>query len=284
MAAKQAGPPALDEARRAQVDRTQVDAALATLVDNGDLDRIVQLARLIGSAQDATTDDIVGRLAGVAADGIDLVDRVNRSGVAKALPAIAALVENGDLDRIVALARLIGGAQDSMNDEMVARLAGIAGDGMDLVDRATRAGVARAIPAIGRLIDNGDLDRVVDLVRLIGSAQDSMTDDMIVRLAGVASNGLSMIETMTRTGLGDQLLKLASHVERSGLAPDLLNAIDFAAKDVAASAPAKGGIGGLMGLFNMLKQPDTQRALHFAVAMLCSLCKARAEPHMKDSA
>jgi uncharacterized protein YjgD (DUF1641 family) len=279
MAEQKAGPPALDEAQRAQVD-----AALAALVDNGDLDRIVHLARLIGSAQDSINDEIVGRLAGIVGDGIDLVDRANRSGVAKAMPAIAALVENGDLDRIVALARLIGSAQDSMNDEMVGRLAGIASDGMDLVDQATRAGVVKAIPAIGRLVDNGDLDRVVDLVRLIGAAQDSMTDDMIVRLAGVASHGLSIVETMTRTGLGDQLVKLAAHVERSGLAPDFLNAVDFAAKEVAAAPPPKGGIGGLMGLLHIMKQPETQRAIHFAVAMLCSLCKARVEPHVKNSA
>jgi len=279
MAEQKAGPPALDEAQRAQVD-----AALAALVDNGDLDRIVHLARLIGSAQDSINDEIVGRLAGIVGDGIDLVDRANRSGVAKAMPAIAALVENGDLDRIVALARLIGSAQDSMNDEMVGRLAGIASDGMDLVDQATRAGVVKAIPAIGRLVDNGDLDRVVDLVRLIGAAQDSMTDDMIVRLAGVASHGLSIVETMTRTGLGDQLVKLAAHVERSGLAPDFLNAVDFAAKEVAAAPAPKGGIGGLMGLFHIMKQPETQRAIHFAVAMLCSLCKARVEPHVKSSA
>ena len=209
-------PPALDEARRAHVD-----AALAALVDNGDLDRIVSLARLVGSAQDSMTDDIVGRVAAIASDGMDLLDRVNRSGVVKALPAVSALV------------------------------------------------------------DNGDLDRVVELARLIGSAQDSMTDDMIVRLAGVASHGLSLVETMTRTGLADSLMKLAAHLERSGLAPDLLNAVDSAAKEVAAQPPPKGGIAGLMGIYALMKQPQTQRAIHFAVAMLCALCQARVAPNAK---
>ena len=269
-------PPVLDEARRAQVD-----AALAALADNGDLDRIVSLARLMGSAQDAMTDDIVGRVATVAADGMDLVDRVTRSGVAKALPAIAALVDNGDLDRIVQLARLVGSAQDAMTDDIVGRVATVAADGMDLLDRVNRSGVARALPAIAALVDNGDLERVVELARFVGSAQDAMTDEMIVRLAGVASHGLSLVESMTRTGLADQLLKLAAHLERSGLAPDLLNAVDSAAQQVAAAPPPKGGISGLMGIYALLKTPETQRAIHFAVAAMCALCQARVSPNGK---
>ncbi|MBU2808883.1 hypothetical protein HF285_11590, partial [Acidithiobacillus ferrooxidans F221] len=74
---------------------------------------IVHLARLVGAAQDSMSDEMVGRMAGLASDGLDLLDRVNRSQVVHALPAISALVENGDLERIVHLARLVGAAQDS---------------------------------------------------------------------------------------------------------------------------------------------------------------------------
>ncbi len=88
-------------------------ALVEELVANGDLDNLVHLARLIGSAQDALTDDMVNRLAATAAGGLDLLDRANRSGVARALPAIAELVDNGDLDRLVELARLVGSAQDA---------------------------------------------------------------------------------------------------------------------------------------------------------------------------
>jgi uncharacterized protein YjgD (DUF1641 family) len=53
---------------------------------------------------------------------------------------------------------------------------------------------------------------------------------------------------------------------------------------VAAQPPPKGGVSGLMGLLRVLKQPDTQRAIHFAVAMLCSLCRARVETRAKIEA
>ncbi len=197
--------------------------------------------------------------------------------------ALAMLVETGDLDRVVQLARLVGSAQDAMTDDIVGRVATLATDGMDLIDRVNRSGVVKALPAIGRLVDNGDLDRVVDLVRLVGGAQDAMTDDMIVRVAGVASHGLTLVEGVTRTGLADQLVKIAAHLERSGLAPDLLDAVDHAAKEVAAAPRVKGGMAGLWGLFKLMRKPETLQAIHFAVALLCSLCKARLAPHAKGA-
>ncbi|MGO9744340.1 MAG: hypothetical protein ACLPN5_23035 [Roseiarcus sp.] len=140
------------------------------------------------------------------------------------------------------------------------------------LDGAKRAELDAALVT---LVENGDLDRIVALARLIGAAQDSMTDDMIVRLAGVASHGLSMVETLTTSGLGNQLMKLAAHFERSGLAPDLLDAVDFASKEIASQPPPKGGIAGWFGLLGVFQRAETQRAIMFAVSMLCSLCRAR---------
>ncbi len=148
------------------------------------------------------------------------------------------------------------------------------------LDEARRAKVDAALAA---LVDSGDLDRIVELAVFVGSAQAGMTDDMIVRLAGVASRGMALADSMIRTGLADQLLKLAADFESTGLAPDLLNAIDRASKEVAAAPRPKGGISGLMGIYGLMKQPQTQQAIHFAVAMLCALCQARVSPHVKSA-
>jgi uncharacterized protein YjgD (DUF1641 family) len=149
-----------------------------------------------------------------------------------------------------------------------------------ILDDARRAKVDAALAA---LVDSGDLDRLVQLAVFFGGAQVAMTDDMIVRLAGIASHGMSLVERTTRTGLADQLLALAGDFERSGLAPDLLNAIDVAAKETAAAPRPKGGMRGLMGLYALMKDPETQRAMHFAIAMICCLCKARVSPHIKSA-
>ncbi|HKK13093.1 MAG TPA: hypothetical protein VKA14_00380, partial [Gammaproteobacteria bacterium] len=69
-----------------------------------------ELVRLLEGARDALNDDMVARLSATLGDGMELLDRVNRSGAGKALPAIAELVENGDLERLVHLARVVGSA------------------------------------------------------------------------------------------------------------------------------------------------------------------------------
>ena len=124
------------------------EALLTRLVENGDLERITQLARLVSSAGDAMTDEMVSRLAGVTTEGLDLLDRVNGSGIAKALPALTRLVENGDLERITQLARLVSSAGDALTDEMVSRLAGVVSEGVFLVDRFSRSeGILRLLDA-----------------------------------------------------------------------------------------------------------------------------------------
>jgi uncharacterized protein YjgD (DUF1641 family) len=107
--------------------------------------------RLIAAARDAMTDEMVSRLGATAAEGLDLLDKVNRSGVAGALPAISQLVANGDLERLVALARTYGAAQDAMTDEMVARLAETAAESLSLMDRLNRAGLDKLVGNIERL-------------------------------------------------------------------------------------------------------------------------------------
>jgi len=113
----------------------------------------LELERFVAAARDSLTDEMVSRLGATAAEGLDLLDKVNRSGVSGALPAISQLVANGDLDRLVALARTYGAAQDAMTDEMVARLAETVAESLSLIDRMNRAGLDRLVGSIERLAE-----------------------------------------------------------------------------------------------------------------------------------
>ena len=117
-----------------------------------DANDALELERLAAAGRDSLTDEMVGRLSATAADGMDLLDQVNRSGVGKALPALAQLVANGDLDRLVALARTYGAAQDAMTDEIVTRMADTMGASVSLMDRLNRAGVDRLIGLLERVV------------------------------------------------------------------------------------------------------------------------------------
>lgn len=119
----------------------------------------LELERVVAAARDSLTDEMVSRLSTTMAEGLDLLDKVNRSGVGRALPAISQLVENGDLDRLVALARTYGAAQDALTDEMVARLAETAAESLSMMDRLNRAGLDRLVGSIEQL--SGVLERTI---------------------------------------------------------------------------------------------------------------------------
>jgi uncharacterized protein YjgD (DUF1641 family) len=120
----------------------------------------LEFGHLTAAAHDALTDEMVARLSAVAADGMDLMDQINRSGVAKALKAVEQLVANGDLDRLVALARTYGAVQDALTDEMVARIAETVGTSLSLVDRLNRSSAERLVEALERLVASGSLARI----------------------------------------------------------------------------------------------------------------------------
>jgi uncharacterized protein YjgD (DUF1641 family) len=134
-------------------DKTSEQAAIAN-----------EIERVVAAARDSLTDEMVARLAGTATDAIDLVDRVNRTGLYKAIPALADLVNNGDLDRLARLARVYGSAEDALTDEMVGRLAETAAEGLSLLDRLNRGGAARLVEMLARLEASGSLKRIADVL------------------------------------------------------------------------------------------------------------------------
>ncbi|MBU6994011.1 hypothetical protein [Ferrovum myxofaciens] len=116
---------------------------------------------LVTAARDALSDEMVNRLAGFCSEGMDLVDRVQRSGLPQALPVLAEMVDNGDLDRIFQLARVYQSFQDALSDEMVGRLAETVGEGLSMLDRFNRGGGGRLLQMLERLEATGALERIL---------------------------------------------------------------------------------------------------------------------------
>lgn len=124
-----------------------------------------ELHQVFSGAQDALTDEMVGRLVGALSDGAGLLDQLGRSGVDRAIPLLAGMIENGDLARIVQLARVVSAAQDSMTDEMVARLTGLISGAMNLLDRLNRTnldGLMNALPQIAAMFDYLQQQHLID--------------------------------------------------------------------------------------------------------------------------
>lgn len=193
-----------------RVKRSGLDGAipvLAEMVNNGDLARLAQLARVIGSAEDALTDEMVVRLTGAVSGGLELIDQVNRSGLDRALPVLSRLVADGDLERIGHLARVVGSIEDALTDDMVNRLAGTLGEGLNMADRLTRGGFARLVGVVEQLEASGALERLVETLprlvehtdkvdRLLGCL-DSVVEDE--KTAPKPAGGIGGLWTLVRS-------------------------------------------------------------------------------------
>lgn len=238
-----------------------------------------ELERLVQAARDAVTDDMVARLAENAGEAMALLDKVNRSGLDRAIPAIADLVNNGDLDRLVRLARVYGSAEDALTDEMIGRLTETAGNGLALLDRVNRANLDGALPVLSRLVADGDLDRIAQLARVVGAAQDAVTDDMVGRLAETLGEGISVVDRLNRSGVG-QLVDLLETLSSSGalakladglprlidqmdMLQEMLGCFEKATAETKGAPPASGSI---FETLRMMREPQNQEFLRFALA------------------
>jgi Asp-tRNA(Asn)/Glu-tRNA(Gln) amidotransferase C subunit len=237
-----------------------------------------EIERLLAAARDSANDEMVSRLAGTVGDAVDLIDQVNRSGLAKAIPAFAALVSNGDLDRLTKLARVYGAAEDAISEEMVGRLAGTVGDALDFADQVNRSGLAKAIPAFAALVHNGDLDRLAKLARVYGAAEDAISEEMVGRLAETAAEGLSLLDRLSRGGafrMVEMLAKLEASgslrriaetlprlAEKLGMLERMLHAFEIAATQTAEGPRPAGGLG---GMYRLMADPGNQESLQYLI-------------------
>ena len=211
---------------------------------------------------------------------LDHLDKFNRSGVDKALPALAQMVHNGDLDRLCSLARVYGAAEEAASDDMVGRFTEMAGTSFDLLDRLNRSGFERALPILSRLPDNGDLQRVVDIARTVAAAEDAMNDDMVGRIAQMGAEALSGIDRLNRSGveklidildrlnnsgsldiLADRLPKLIQHIE---MVDRLIGCLNQGSEDNKQLPPPAGG---MMAINRIMGDAENQAALQFLMSI-----------------
>jgi len=163
---------------------------------------------------------------------------------------------------------------------MVARLSQAVGDGIALMDQVNRAGLDRAIPALAELVTNGDLARIVKLARVYGSAEDALTDEMVARLAETVGTGLSLLDRFARGG-ADRVITILEGLESCGALQQIattipqlserviriqgmLGAVETAVAATRELPPSRGGVG---GLWQMMRDPETQDTLRFLLAV-----------------
>ncbi|MHB1085426.1 MAG: helical membrane plugin domain-containing protein [Thiobacillus sp.] len=103
-----------------------------------------------------------------------------------------------------------------------------------------------------------DLQRLVEFAQLITAGRDAMSDEIVTRLAGALSEGLTLLDRLTRNEGLMHLLKVLDRQETQYLLVALSDAIHAASQDIPATPPATGGLGCLL---RVVRDPGTQEGL-----------------------
>ncbi len=111
-----------------------------------------------------------------------------------------------------------------------------------------------------------NLEGLAEIGTVIAAAKDALTDDMVARMASAFSEGVVLLDRLTRNQALVSLLQNLDRPENQVLLQGLSEALGKTSIDCMAADSGKGGFGNLM---RQLRDPDTQEGLR----MLATFCK-----------
>lgn len=127
-------------------------------------------------------------------------------------------------------------------------------------------------------INDADLQRLVEFAQLVTSAQDAMSDDIVNRLASALSEGITLLDRLTRNEGFIHLLRELDRPENQRFLVCMSNAFTAASRELATAPPATGGIGGLLKL---ISDPGTQEGLRLMAFVGARMSNSLREVHRR---
>jgi uncharacterized protein YjgD (DUF1641 family) len=108
------------------------------------------------------------------------------------------------------------------------------------------------------MMNEAAISDLVELINLLASAKDAMSDAMVTRLVRTVSEGITLLDRLTRNEGFMRLLQVLDRPENQYHLISLSEALNRISRELATAPPAKGGIGGLLRL---AREPGTQEGL-----------------------
>jgi len=124
------------------------------------------------------------------------------------------------------------------------------------MNNQTETVLAGSAPELGNLAH--ELEQLADVALLVSSARDAMSDEMVARLSRSFSEGIALLDRLTRNEGLMRLLQVLDRPESQHLLLGLSRALPQMSREFAATPSARGGIG---GLWQLVREPGTQEAL-----------------------
>lgn len=107
-------------------------------------------------------------------------------------------------------------------------------------------------------LDAASVDSLVEMLNFLASAKDAMSDEIVARLARTMSEGMTLLDRITRNEGVLRMLQVLDRPETQYLLISLADALAKMSRELATAPPAKGGI---LGLVQLARTPGTQEGV-----------------------
>ena len=115
-----------------------------------------------------------------------------------------------------------------------------------------------SIPEAEATVSETDVQRLAELATLVSAAQDALSDDMVSRMASAFSEGITLLDRLTRNEGLIRLLHILDTPEAQHLLISLSHALRQMSREFATTPPTKGG---LICMLKLARDPGTQEGL-----------------------
>jgi len=102
------------------------------------------------------------------------------------------------------------------------------------------------------------LNDLVEMLNLLASARDAMSDQMVSRIARTAADGMALLDRVVRNEGLLSLLQVLDRPETQHLMMSLADALGRMSRELAIAPPARGGY---VGLLRLASEPGTQEGI-----------------------
>lgn len=107
-------------------------------------------------------------------------------------------------------------------------------------------------------VSENDLQRLAEFATIVAAAQDALSDDMVTRLASAFSEGITLLDRLTRNEGLVRLLHILDTPEIQHLLISLTHGLTKMSREFAVTPPSSGG---LVSLMKLATDPGTQEGL-----------------------
>jgi hypothetical protein len=121
-----------------------------------------------------------------------------------------------------------------------------------------------------------DLHQLAELATLVTAARDAMSDDIVTRLAGAMSEGITLLDRLTRNEGLVYLLQELDRPENQRFLISMANAFTEASRELAITPQARGG---LACALRLVRDPGVLEGLRLVSLVGARLSKSMREMH-----